>query len=90
MESKRAYRYKGKLYGSDWWKDGESEKYAGSLEDLVSLLADDPNTDVEERSQTYYTVGGEFYATEDDLDPAELIDYVIDNEYPVDLTSEDI
>ena len=73
----KIYTYKGKRYSDNY--DDEDD---GDLEDLFDLLVKDKDSQLEEvHGVVYYTLGGDFYCSSDDIDYEETIKDMINYGY---------
>ena len=77
----KIYSYKGKRYSENITDDID-----GDLEDLVDELVKDKDSGLEAVTGiVYYTLGGDFYCSSDDLDYQQVIDDIIFYGYSSDL-----
>ena len=75
----RVFRYKGKLYSDDWYK--EPSKYDGDLEELLSELSEDHPNIYHENTVVLRYIGDEYSGTTDEKSEEETVDEIIDNGY---------
>lgn len=77
----KVYIYNGRKYSTNAYIDDDNNDYDGDLYDLLSELSRDKNTQLEEHTYTYYTLGGDLAASENDLDAEELIEEMFNDGY---------
>lgn len=77
----KIYSYKGKKYSENITDDID-----GDLEDLFDLLVKDKDSQLEEvHGVVYYTLGGDFYCSSDDVDYEKTIQDILLYGYADDL-----
>ena len=78
----KIYTYKGKRYSDNY--DDEDD---GDLEDLFDLLVKDKDSELEEvHGVVYYTLGGDYYCSSDDVDYEKTIQDILLYGFSNDLT----